>query len=186
MARDAYAHTVMTFGVSIDPFKLIYSAKAWARYRIPLAYLDGLIEGRLHQKAGVSTKLPVEILEVIRHRLWGPAMAEATCRSWAFCGKELTWEHHPPNCCKDAKDYWSSQIACHTPASAQQDLGIDALMEHYKSENPKGLAPLDYRDQGLDFIHCYTFGLGHNRGRGLRGGPCEMLHCKVSLIVRSG
>lgn len=95
----------LVFGVSVDPFKLLYHAKAWKENQHALAYLDGLIDGELEQDPDLPYTLPNEILDHIRHHLWDSAVAQYTCRSWAYYGKTLKGRVHPPDCCQAAHDY---------------------------------------------------------------------------------
>ena len=101
----------LVYGISVDPFKLLYHARAWSDNHIQLAYLNGLISGKLHQDTSSKTALPFEILSMIKQKFWENALRDSTCESWAFFGDNLDVEIHSPTCCaiayKAAEKYLS-------------------------------------------------------------------------------
>lgn len=92
----------LVFGLSVDPFKLLYHARAWSNNHIQLAYIDGLIDGRLVQDSSLPYTLPHEVLSMIKDHYWKKCLSESTCRSWALFGNP-SFGRHPPTCCPNAR-----------------------------------------------------------------------------------
>jgi hypothetical protein len=104
----------LIYGISVDPFKLLYHARAWSDNHVQLAYLNGLITGKLYQDHSNKTALPLEILSMIKQSFRQAALKNSTCESWAFFGKELCPEIHKPGCCpnrfSDAESYLQDAV----------------------------------------------------------------------------
>lgn len=92
----------LVFGLSVDPFKLLYQARAWSENQIQLAYLDGLIDGKLVQDSSLPYSLPHEVLSMIKQRYWASALSQASCHAWALFGSPVTAEVKALHTCADA------------------------------------------------------------------------------------
>lgn len=60
------ASAKLVFGLVVDPFSFMYSARAWTKNETQLKYLDGLISGELVQASDTGRSLPVEIVELVK------------------------------------------------------------------------------------------------------------------------
>ena len=66
----------LVYGLSVDPFKLLYQARAWSDNHVQLAYIDGMISGQLQQDTSRNTALPTEILSLIKQNFWDTALKD--------------------------------------------------------------------------------------------------------------
>ena len=165
------ASATLVFGLPVDPFELLYRARAWTTRRIELAYLDALISGKLKQ---AEFKLPSEILSIVRDKFWKEAVEAARCRSWAYYGKDLDHTNHPPSCCSAGRDL--AERKAHGRCGSCREYHI---AYRYSPSNPEG--HWEYADMYLEsdrweieeaFVRCFR-------------RPCAPASCKCQVGLRN-
>lgn len=131
----------LVYGLSVDIFALFYQARAWKNIRYELAYIDGLVSGRL-SRAGDA--LPPEILSMIRGHLWTEALYQATCKSWVLFGASLSTSNHLPSCCSSGRELAvaTTKTMCHGCSMWHLPFGTDdpdsrwAFYDSYRERLP--------------------------------------------------
>lgn len=106
-----YASATTAYGLSVDPVKLLYHARAWQECRYALAYISGLIDGKLQRDPASPYTLPNEILSYVKKSMWETAIQENTCFGWAYHGGKLAYDVHSPSCCQDVYLYWERMLS---------------------------------------------------------------------------
>ena len=107
---DGYSSVALAFGLSVDPVRLLYYARAFQNSRLQLAYLDASISGKLYQDPHSRRALPAEIIDIIRSSFWEVAISNNTCEAWAFYGEYVPPDLHSPHCCKQAFDQYRAAL----------------------------------------------------------------------------
>jgi len=115
-APPAYAAATLAYGIYVNPYYLIYSARAYFKNGAAFNFIRAALKRRIRCSPGrrVSVEsMPAEVLTIIESHLTDATREEAHCKSWLFFGEKEKHKYHPEYCCSvDAlpEEQWSARV----------------------------------------------------------------------------